>query len=106
MMMVMVMMKMMMMMMIFVVVHGLIYMMIHLSFLTMSCNECVGATLLGPIKVGKGAHIGACSMVLEDVPPHCVAIGVPAKIIPRKTPVPAQYSPALTMETNIFFFEI
>jgi serine O-acetyltransferase len=66
----------------------------------------VGATLLGPIKVGKGAHIGACSMVLEDVPAHCVAIGVPAKIIPRKTPVPAQYSPALTMETNIFFFEI
>ena len=67
---------------------------------------CVGATLLGPIKVGKGAHIGACSMVLEDVPAHSVAIGVPAKIIPRKTPVPAQYSPALTMETNIFFFEI
>ena len=25
-----------------------------------------GATLLGPIKIGDGANIGACSMVLED----------------------------------------
>jgi len=45
-------------------------------------------------------------MVLVDVPAHTVAIGVPAKIIPRKSPVSAQYSPALTMETNIFFFDI
>jgi len=95
----------MMMMMIIVVIHDLIYMMIH-YVMSYHVISYVGATLLGPIKVGKGAHIGACSMVLEDVPAHCVAIGVPAKIIPRKTPVPAQYSPALTMETNIFFFEI
>ena len=25
-----------------------------------------GATLLGPIRIGEGANIGACSMVLED----------------------------------------
>ena len=45
----------------------------------LSCNQrhprigdCVllgaGSTLLGPITVGDGAHIGASSMVLEDVP--------------------------------------
>ncbi|KAJ1431473.1 serine O-acetyltransferase [Ochromonadaceae sp. CCMP2298] len=73
-------------------------------------GDCVllgaGATLLGPITVGNGAHIGACSMVLEDVPSYSVAVGVPAKIISRNLPVGAQYSPALTMETNMFFFDI
>ena len=27
-----------------------------------------GATVLGPITIGRGTNIGACSMVLEDVP--------------------------------------
>jgi serine O-acetyltransferase len=65
-----------------------------------------GATLLGPIHVGTGAHIGACSMVLEDVPAYSVAVGVPARIISRKIPITSTYSPALTMETNMFFFDI
>lgn len=34
-----------------------------------------GATLLGNIKIGEGAHIGACSMVLEDIPAFSVAVG-------------------------------
>lgn len=89
-----------------------------------------GATLLGPIKVGDGAHIGACSMVLEDIPSYAVAVGVPAKIISRKHfPVAKNDAhvndngvatqdgalsdspqlptiPALTMETNLLYFEI
>ncbi|KAJ7558790.1 hypothetical protein O6H91_04G055800 [Diphasiastrum complanatum] len=44
------------------------------------------ATLLGAIKVGDGAKIGACSLVLIDVPPHSTAVGVPARIIPGKDP--------------------
>ncbi|XP_024532874.1 serine acetyltransferase 5 isoform X1 [Selaginella moellendorffii] len=40
-----------------------------------------GATLLGPIKVGDGAKIGACTLVLIDVPCYCTAVGVPARII-------------------------
>ena len=61
-----------------------------------------GATLLGPITVGDGAHIGACSMVLEDVPAHSVAVGVPAKIIKQRLDISAndEESPALTMATN------
>jgi hypothetical protein len=39
-----------------------------------------GASLLGNIKVGDGAQIGACSLVLEDIPENCVAVGVPAKV--------------------------
>jgi serine O-acetyltransferase len=66
-----------------------------------------GATLLGPITVGDGAHIGACSMVLEDVPAHSVAVGVPAKIIKQKqinSLMNDADSPAMTMETNFLLY--
>ncbi len=40
-----------------------------------------GAKILGPIKVGAGARIGANSVVVEDVPPGVTAVGVPARIV-------------------------
>ncbi|MDX1918728.1 MAG: serine O-acetyltransferase [Candidatus Caenarcaniphilales bacterium] len=40
-----------------------------------------GAKLLGRIRIGKGAKIGANAVVLKDVPAGSVAVGVPAKII-------------------------
>jgi serine O-acetyltransferase len=40
-----------------------------------------GAKILGNIEVGEGAKVGAGSVVLSDVPPHCTVAGVPAKII-------------------------
>jgi serine O-acetyltransferase len=43
-----------------------------------------GAKLLGRIVVGDHAQIGANAVVLEDVPPHALAIGVPARIIARQ----------------------
>src|SRR6185437_2910897 len=42
-----------------------------------------GARILGPIRVGKGAFIGANSVVLSDVPPGAVVSGIPAKIHKR-----------------------
>ena len=41
----------------------------------------VGAKVLGNIEVGECARIGAGSVVLNDVPAHCTAAGVPAKIV-------------------------
>lgn len=39
-----------------------------------------GACVLGPIRIGRGARIGANAVVLQDVPPGAVAVGVPARI--------------------------
>ncbi|WP_435157038.1 serine O-acetyltransferase [Haladaptatus sp. DFWS20] len=40
-----------------------------------------GATLLGPITIGEDANIGAGSVVLDSIPPHCTAIGNPAELV-------------------------
>jgi serine O-acetyltransferase len=39
-----------------------------------------GARVLGPVKVGKGAVIGANAVALTDVPAGAVAVGVPARV--------------------------
>ena len=43
-----------------------------------------GAKLLGPIRIGNDSAIGANAVVLCDVPPNHIAIGIPARIVPRK----------------------
>jgi serine O-acetyltransferase len=44
-----------------------------------------GATVLGNIKIGNGAKIGAGSVVLRPIPHDATAVGVPAKVIGRAT---------------------
>ena len=41
----------------------------------------IGATVIPKVKIGEGSVIGAGAVVLEDIPPHVVAVGVPAKVI-------------------------
>jgi acetyltransferase-like isoleucine patch superfamily enzyme len=33
------------------------------------------------VRIGRGAVVGANSVVLNDVPDHCVAVGAPARIV-------------------------
>lgn len=40
-----------------------------------------GAVVVGPIKIGDYAVIGANAVVMQDVPAGAVAVGIPAKII-------------------------
>lgn len=40
-----------------------------------------GAKILGNIRVGANAKIGANSVVIKDVPPECTAVGIPARVI-------------------------
>ncbi|WP_073983141.1 serine O-acetyltransferase [Actinomyces bouchesdurhonensis] len=42
-----------------------------------------GAKVLGPITVGTGVKIGANAVVVKDVPCGNVAIGVPARLLPK-----------------------
>ena len=57
----------------------------------------VGSKLLGNIKIGDGAKIGANSVVLDDVPPHTTAVGVPAIVVGRTETA----QPALSMDHRI-----
>jgi serine O-acetyltransferase len=43
-----------------------------------------GARVLGPVRVGARAVIGANAVVLSDVPPDSVAVGAPARIVSRQ----------------------
>jgi serine O-acetyltransferase len=42
-----------------------------------------GACILGPVRIGHDSVIGASAVVLCDVPPHALAVGVPARVIRR-----------------------
>ncbi len=42
-----------------------------------------GACVLGGVRLGKGAFVGANSVVLHEVPPGAVVLGVPARILPK-----------------------
>jgi len=46
-----------------------------------------GAILLGPITIGDGARIGAGSVVVKDVPPGAVVVGIPGRIVEEKRPI-------------------
>lgn len=42
----------------------------------------LGAAILGPIMVGKGARIGANAVVTKEVPEGATMVGIPAKPVP------------------------
>lgn len=44
-------------------------------------NIGAGAKVLGGIVLGDNCRVGANSVVLSDLPPGCLAVGVPARII-------------------------
>ncbi|WP_235523430.1 serine O-acetyltransferase EpsC [Cellulomonas sp. Root485] len=47
-----------------------------------------GAKILGPVWIGAGAQIGANAVVIHDVPPGAIAVGVPATIRLRPAAAP------------------
>ena len=44
---------------------------------------CTGAKVFGGITIGDNSTIGANTVVVRDVPPNCVVVGLPAYIIRR-----------------------
>ncbi len=66
----------------------------------------LGAAILGPIEVGRGARIGANAVVTKDVPEGATMVGIPAKptlvevkpetqhFVPYGTPCSERFDPA------------
>lgn len=40
-------------------------------------------TILPGVRIGKGSIIGANSVVTKDIPPFCIAVGIPSKVIKK-----------------------
>ncbi|NHK31335.1 MAG: serine O-acetyltransferase [Asgard group archaeon] len=43
-----------------------------------------GAKILGPITIGDNSKIGANSVVIKDVPPNSIVVGVPGRVVKRE----------------------
>ncbi|MEO0768094.1 MAG: CatB-related O-acetyltransferase [Cyanobacteria bacterium J06649_4] len=41
-------------------------------------------TILSGVRLGDGAVIGSGAVVTKDVPPFCIAVGVPAKVVKKR----------------------
>jgi lipopolysaccharide O-acetyltransferase len=55
------------------------------SFVTIEDNVWIGefVAILPGVTVGKGSIIGAMSVVTRDIPPNCIAVGAPAKVVKK-----------------------
>lgn len=42
-----------------------------------------GVSVLGPVKIGNGSKVGAGSVVVTDLAPYSVAVGVPARVVKK-----------------------
>ena len=44
-----------------------------------------GAKILGPVRIGHDSRIGSSSVVVHDVPAYSTVVGIPGKVVHRKT---------------------
>jgi len=42
-----------------------------------------GAKVLGPVKIGDNTRIGANSVVISEIPPNSIVVGIPGKVVFR-----------------------
>ena len=64
--------------------HGRVNLVNHRGYCPTICEDAIiltGCVIIGGVTVGKGATVGANSVVLSDVPPGATVIGNPAKVV-------------------------
>jgi serine O-acetyltransferase len=54
---------------------------LHLPVIEDRCDIGCGVAILGSVTVGHDSVIGANAVVIKDIPPHSLAVGVPAKVV-------------------------
>lgn len=64
------------------------------------CDIGCGVAILGHITVGHDSVIGANAVVVKDVPPYSVVVGIPGKVIRTRTPEECQAPSASPMKQN------
>ncbi|MFY9780807.1 MAG: serine O-acetyltransferase [Candidatus Baltobacteraceae bacterium] len=67
-----------------------------------------GASILGNIRVGEDARIGANSVVLRDVPAFTTVAGVPARVVSRRIDASTEtfVAPAMSMDQHFPDYQI
>jgi acetyltransferase-like isoleucine patch superfamily enzyme len=46
-----------------------------------------GVVVVSGVRIGRGAVVGACSVVTRDIPPGAIAVGSPARVVKRRSPL-------------------
>jgi acetyltransferase-like isoleucine patch superfamily enzyme len=66
-------------------------------------NNCwlgSGVKVLDGVTIGEGSIIGANAVVTKDIPPYSIAVGVPAKVVSRREPLPKTSSEDLAQDLS------
>jgi serine O-acetyltransferase len=58
----------------------------------------LGATVLGPVTVGRHSRVGAGSVVVSSVPAHSTVVGVPARVVGEAGEHTAEGHPLVTLD--------
>ena len=48
------------------------------------CHVHTGVSIINRIEIGEDAIVGAGAVVIDNIPPRCTAVGVPARVIERR----------------------
>jgi serine O-acetyltransferase len=62
------------------------------------CVIGLGATVLGPIDIGRHSRVGAGSVVVASVPAHSTVVGVPGRVVSEHAPHSPEGAPLLNLE--------
>jgi len=62
------------------------------------CVIGLGATVLGPIEIGRHSRVGAGSVVVASVPAHSTVVGVPGRVVSEHAPHSPEGAPLLNLE--------